>query len=329
MPIWHGMRHDPPLIPSQPKAGRVPARLGVSLHLWHGRFAAKLDPALVSRWLQEVERTGFTGVEFDPLLLPEPGLLRPVLDDSGLALAAASFAGGLLELNLDEERRRVAGVLDALLAAGCDLLVYTDQTRSVQDREEVPLAQRPQLRRDDLRRYGEKITRLADWLAGEGARLGYRPQLGTIIAGEAEVDLLMTSSDVTVGLTLDTGHLAAAGADPAHVLQRHAARLMHVHVLDGRTELVERARAEDGSFRHLIREGALTHPGDAAEAGTDLPDLVGRLADAGYNGWLVAGHEGEGAPADPPRRAELAFAALKDAVTATETDGSSARRRTA
>jgi len=212
----------------------------------------------------------------------------------------------------------VAGVLEAVLAAGGDLLIYTEMTRNVQDREETPLAERPQLRRDDLRRYGEKLTRLADWLGGEGARLGYQPQLGTMIVSEADIDLLMASSDVTVGLVLDTGHLAVAGADPDALARCHAMRITHVYAQDARPELIERSHSEDWSFLHLIREEVLTFPGDTEEGAVDLAALTRSLADIGYEGWLIASAERDSPPADPRNTVETAYAALKNALAAAE-----------
>lgn len=294
----------------------MPMRIGVAADAWRPRPAAG-EARPVADWLLRTREAGFSGIEIDPLLLDEPGDLRRLLDDAGLALAAAPFAGGLLDLTLDEERRRLADVLAAVLPTGCRHLDYAETTRSIHADAAMPLVRRPQLRRDDLRRYGEKLTRLADWLTGEGMRLAFRPQIGTVVASASEIELLLASSDVSVDLTLDTGHVAAAGGDPLGLALRHAARIGHVHVLDIRPALVERARNEEWSLPRLAREGGFALPGTLADGALDPAALVRRLDDSGYRGWLVAAAGPHPTPGDPVGPAETARATLEEAVAAT------------
>ena len=60
-----------------------------------------------------------------------------------------------------------------------------------------------------------RLTELADRLAERGLRLAYHHHMGTVVETPAEIDRLMAATRGSVGLLLDTGHLAFAGADPA------------------------------------------------------------------------------------------------------------------
>ncbi|MEK0082640.1 TIM barrel protein [Benzoatithermus flavus] len=287
------------------------AKLGVAPELWLGPMAesGRSRTPVSYDWLAEVARAGYAGIELHPTLPDDPRALGLLLSDHGLVLAAAPFVGGLLELTLDEEKRRIGPSLDLLLASDCRLLTYTDFTLSVRRDEATALADRYVLRRDDVRRYGEKLTRLADWLAAEGAMLAYQPRLGTFLASEVEIGLLLESSDVTVGFVLDTGVSAFEGADPAALVGRHKDRLRHVRIQAPRKPVAERARAERWSFPRLVREGAFTVPGDAA--GTlDLAALGAGLARAGYEGWIVAAAERAPETRNPLEDAEMAMEAL-------------------
>jgi inosose dehydratase len=287
-------------------------KLGVASELWLGPTTGiRPAPGPVRQdWLTEAATIGFVGIELHPALPDDLRELGPLLADRGLALAAAPFAGGLLELTLDEEKRRLGPALSLLLGTGCRLLAYSDLTRSSRTDEEMALADRFRLRRDDLRRYGEKLTKLADWLAGEGVALAFQPCLGTFVAGEAELGLLLDSSDVTVGFVLDTGPLLLEGDEPIALLGRHAARLRHVRLQAVREPLAERARVERWSFPRLAREGVLAVPGDE-EAALDLAALGTALAEVGYGGWIMAAAERSPERRNPCQDGEMALEALR------------------
>src|SRR5689334_8658210 len=97
------------------------ARLGVAAELWLGPTSEVLwrEGSPPERWLAEAARAGYAGVELHPTLPDDPRALVSLLSDHGLALAAAPFVGGLLELTLDEEKRRLGPGLGLLLGTGC------------------------------------------------------------------------------------------------------------------------------------------------------------------------------------------------------------------
>src|SRR5690606_22147477 len=90
-------------------------------------------------------------------------------------------------------------------------------------------------------------------------------------------------------------HMTFAGGDAAAMLERHAARVCHVHCKDVRPHVVGLARNRNWSFLQSVLNGAFTVPGDGA---VDFGALLRILARHGYRGWLVV--EAEQDPAVAP-----------------------------
>ena len=197
----------------------------------------------------------------------------------------------------------------ALLAAtGCGVVVHAELTGSVHGDRSTPLSRRPVLDEADGARLGERLTDMARCVHDRhGLRLAYHHHLGTVIETEAEVDRLMRTTGPGVGLLLDTGHLYAAGSDPASVARRHAARVVHVHCKDVRPAVLAAARARDVSFLDAVLDGLFTVPGEGA---VDYRAALAPVAAAGYRGWLVVEAEQDPARAHPLTYARLGHANL-------------------
>ena len=104
-------------------------------------------------------------------------------------------------------------------------------------------SQRPALADDEWPAYGRKITALAERMAAFGVRMAFHHHMGTIVQTDAEIDRLMATTGEAVGLLYDTGHCLFAGGDPAALLARHIARVVHVHCKDVRRDVLRRALA--------------------------------------------------------------------------------------
>ena len=190
------------------------------------------------RVLAAVAAAGYDGIELGPL-----GWLDPAaVGGHGLELAGAyvgiPFGDGLGDLDATLD------VFDAVAPAARPILA---------DDGDVA---RP-LDHDDVRRAVERSR-----------RRGYEPtfhhHMGTRVETRPQIERLLEDTDVP--LLLDTGHLLAAGVDPAQALRDWRDRIDYVHIKD-----VDLSR---NAF---------------CELGTGDVDLRGFLAELeGYDGWLVA-----------------------------------------
>jgi inosose dehydratase len=138
--------------------------------------------------------------------------------------------------------------------------------------------------------------------------MAFHHHMGTIVQSEAEIDRLMATTGEAVGLLFDTGHCLFAGGNPAALLQRHLARVVHVHCKDLRRAVLDRVLAEDMGFLAAVQQGVFTVPGDGCIAFTPL---LRRLRDSNYAGWLVVEAEQDPRKAHPLTYARLGHSNLR------------------
>jgi len=272
-------------------------RLGVAPIAWTNNDLPQLGGETgLETCLKESREAGFSGTETGVKFPMDPKVLGPILARHRLALASGWFSGELLSRSLEEEKARLADQMATFRVLGAPVLIYAETTGSVQSNIGVGVSKRPRLPDGDFPAYGRKLTALAEWMAGEGVRMAYHHHMGTIVENHREIDLLMARTGAAVGLLLDTGHLVYAGADIEETARRHGQRINHVHCKDIRPEVLKRARQKDQSFLAAILEGVFTVPGDGF---IDYFALARRLADIGYEGWVVVEAEQDPAKAPP------------------------------
>jgi inosose dehydratase len=108
--------------------------------------------------------------------------------------------------------------------------------------------------------------------------------MAAAIETETELDLLMKHSGQGLPLLFDAGHMAFAGGDVLRVIDKHHARISHVHTKDVRMAVIEKLDRSKESFLDAVVKGAFTVPGDGS---LDFAAIVGRLASYAYEGWFV------------------------------------------
>ncbi|MCB9992789.1 MAG: myo-inosose-2 dehydratase [Hyphomicrobiaceae bacterium] len=271
------------------------------------------DPALggdipLETCLAETEQAGYAGTEFGfkfPRTTPE---LTEILGKYHLSLVSAWYDGRILEKDVEDEFDAILPHLTMLRDQGCKLVVYADTSRGRHGSIFRPVSERPRLAADEWAPYGRKITALAERFADFGVRMAFHHHMGTIVETDAEVDELMARTGEAVGLLFDTGHCVYAHGDPAALLERHIARVNHVHCKDVRRDVLERAWETDMSFMEAVLSGIFTVPGDGS---IDYVPLLKRLCDAGYVGWLVVEAEQDPAKAHPLTYATMGYRNLR------------------
>jgi len=186
------------------------------------------------------------------------------------------------------------------------VLVFADVSGAIHGNLQHPLSQRPCLKADEWREFARRITELAVMTAAEGVRLAYHHHMGTVVQSEEDIDTLMDATGAEVGLLLDTGHAAFAGADPAALARRYASRIGHLHAKDVRALVCERAKTENWSFLRAVLEGVFTVPGDGS---IDFERVFRELRN--YSGWVILEAEQDPRVADPMAYASLGFGNLR------------------
>ena len=249
--------------------------------------------------LADGQRIGYQGFELGGRFPRQAAALRAALEPRGLACVSGWWPGRLAARSAEQEEREAEAHVRLLVEAGAGVLVYGEAQDSIQASPEIPLHTRPRLREAAAwRAYGERLTAFARRLLGRGLRLAYHHHVGAYVESAEDVAQLVAATGPEVGLVLDTGHAAFAGADPVELLERHADRVCHVHCKDVRPAVARMARNRAWSFLQSVLAGVFTVPGDGT---VDFRRVLSGLDRHGYRGWLVV--EAEQDPAVAPSAA--------------------------
>jgi inosose dehydratase len=262
--------------------------------------------------LAETRQAGYAGTELGGKFPRQAGELGPLLAAHGLKLVSGWCSGRILLREVDAEFDAVLPHLTLLRDLGCRHVVYADTSRRSDDLFE-PLSKRPRLAEADWPAYGRKLTALAERMAAFGVGMAFHHHMGTIVQAGEEIDRLMATTGAAVGLLFDSGHCLFAGADPLAVLQRHCARVVHMHCKDMRRAALDHALASDRSFMQAVLDGVFTVPGDGC---IDFPALLRMLHAQGYAGWLVVEAEQDPRKAHPLTYARMGHRNLHAAAVA-------------
>ena len=234
------------------------------------------------------------------------------------ALAAGAVQGTHREAFLERveeafaEIEQITPQLTLFRDVGASVIVYGETYETVQNRQERPLASRPKLADFDVVAYGRRLTALAEHCADFGVPLTFHHHMGTSVESEAELDQLMNHTGEAVNLLLDTGHLLFAGGDNAAVITKHGPRINHVHTKDIRKDVLASIDKQSRSFLDCVLDGVFTVPGDGM---IDYDDIMRRLADVGYEGWVIIEAEQDPIKANPLEYAKLGYNALVDSAS--------------
>lgn len=287
-------------------------RLGIAPIAWSNDDLPELGgETTLEQCLREARQAGYSGVEKGGKFPMDPKVLKPIMEDHQIELVSGWFSGRLLEVTVEEEKSRIREQLALFQAMGCPVMVYAETVGTVQGLIDIPVSQRPKLTPDQIRRYGEKLTKLAEFLRAEQCPMAFHHHMGTVIEIEEEVDRLMESTDEAVGLLLDTGHLTFAGGDVIATTERWGKRINHVHTKDIRADVLKKLRANDWSFLKGVLEGVFTVPGDGS---IDFGAFMKTLKTIGYSGWVVVEAEQDPKKANPLKMAEIGMEALREAA---------------
>jgi inosose dehydratase len=261
------------------------AKLGIApIAWWNDDLAELSDDVSLEECLRHASVAGFTGVETGQRFPMNMEELGPILARYHISVCGGWFSGLLLDGDIEREKDRIRAQMDFFIAAGAPCIVYGETARSIQGARSAPLATKPKLWEAEIKVYGRKMTAFGKWCAEQGMPIAYHHHMAAAIETERELDLLMKHSGEELPLLFDAGHMAFAGGDLLRVIDKHHARISHVHTKDVRIGVIEKLDRKRESFLDAVVKGAFTVPGDGS---LDFAAIVRRLASHGYEGWFV------------------------------------------
>ena len=170
----------------------------------------------------------------------------------------------------------VDAFIDACLATGAGVVVLAAAT-GVDGYDDRPVL-------DDVqwKTLLTNLDRIADHAAERGVIAVVHPHIGTLVETAEDVQRVVDGSHI--GFCIDTGHLAAAGADPVAITLANLDRVKHVHLKDVDAAKAAKVVANEITFSDAVADGMWQVLG---EGDVDVRAMIEALEGAGYDGWYV------------------------------------------
>jgi inosose dehydratase len=246
-----------------------------------------------ARVLDEIQATGYAGTELgDWGFMPtEPAALRRELEARGLKLIA-----GWVSVALHDAARHAASEAAALRTAQLLAAVGGPECRVVLGNDPYADPMRTLHAGRITAEHGMSEAQWRVFATGAervalavrhttGLRSVFHHHIGTWVETPAEVARLLSLTDPELlGLCFDTGHWRFGGGDPLECLDRHAARIWHVHFKDHAPAVAERSRREGWGAVESVGQGVFCELG---QGDIDFPAVLARLRELRYQGWIV------------------------------------------
>jgi inosose dehydratase len=289
-------------------------RFGVSPIAWANDDMPELGgDTPLETILREAKEIGFEGVELGGKFPREANALKAAIAPFGIDIVGSWYSGNLLVQDADAEISALQDHLNLLKAMGSTVFVFAETSNAVHSNRSVPLEGAPRLRAADWKQFGERMSNVAEYVAGQGLKFAYHHHLGTVVENQADMDAFIGATAPSVGFTLDTGHAALGGVNAVDAIERHPERIAHVHCKDVRGAVHAEARRTGKSFLDGVLAGMFTVPGDG---GIDFGAVMKALKRIGYEGWIIVEAEQDPALANPREYGALGLATLKREATA-------------
>lgn len=262
--------------------------------------------APASQVLDEMAAAGYVGTELgDWGFLPtDPRTLAEAVMRRGLALAGAFVPVALARADaLSEGTARAVRTARLLADAGFRdaLIVLSDDNATVLHRTARVgrIGDDDGLRPSEWDGFAARASAIASAVRDETRlRTVFHHHCGGYVETPQEIAALMARTDPSLlGLCLDTGHLMFAGGDPRVEIERHAARIEHVHFKDCARDVADRARSEAWDYHTAVRHGIFCELGRGMVPFADVCDALRRQ---NFCGWIIVEQDvlpGLGSPA--------------------------------
>jgi inosose dehydratase len=268
-------------------------------------FEGTRKTAPCDRVLDEIRDSGYAGTELgDWGFMPtDPDQLKGTVANRGLQLVAAFVPVALSDASVQKAgAARAVRTARLLRAAGGPeaIIVLSDDNATVPERERNAgrITAADGLSDSQWQIFAEGADHVARAVREEtGLRTVFHPHCGGYVETVPEIDALMSRTDPsTLGLCLDTGHIAYAGGDPLEVLEQHAGRLWPIHFKDCHPQIAANARAAGLGYLAAVRSKLFCELGAGS---VDFAAVLAALRRHHYGGWIVVEQDvfpGSGSP---------------------------------
>jgi inosose dehydratase len=134
--------------------------------------------------------------------------------------------------------------------------------------------------------YASRIERLAQICRFDyGLVPCFHSHGGSYIENPDEITTLLERTDPhLLKFCLDTGHVAFGGGDPVEVARRTASRIGYVHLKDVDLPRLQALLTEGRNYVSAAQQDVFVELGRGS---LDLPAILGALAGAAYDGWII------------------------------------------
>jgi inosose dehydratase len=266
-------------------------RLGSCPDSWGVWFAD--DPAQTPwrRFLDELAQAGYRWLELGPYgyLPTDPAQLRDEVNRRGLSVSGQAVFGGLHDSSRWESDLRDAHqVAELVTAMGASHMVLLPA-----DAGPNP----PELDAGQWRTLVERTSELGRILRVEhGVTAVFHPHADSHVGTQPQIERFLEDTDpASVGLCLDTGHVAYYEGDNVELIRRYPERIGYLHLKQADPAVLEQVKAEGLSFGEAVRRGAMCEPPKGEPDMEALLDAV----DQHLEGELFAIVEQDLYPCDP------------------------------
>lgn len=254
--------------------------------------------------IKEMAEAGFQGCEVGHKFPKHPETLHLALAPYQLKIASAWFSTFFTENRKQETIEKFIKHMEFLKAMHANVIVVCECGNSIQQKPLSIIDFKPVFTEQQWHDLIQGLHLLGNIAQNNNMHLVYHHHMGTGIQSGKDIDYLLNNTDADfVSLLLDTGHLHFADENPLHVLEKHIARIKHVHLKDIRQTTLEKVKLEKLSFLEAVKTGVFTVPGDGC---IDFLPIAKLLMEKSYEGWWVVEAEQDPVIANPLQYAKMA-----------------------
>jgi inosose dehydratase len=249
--------------------------------------------------VSEMALAGFTGSEVGNKYPSDTEVLKEKLDIRGIEICNAWFSTFFADGEKEETIEGFKKHRDFLHEMGAEVIGCSEQSGSIQGKDTPIFGEKPVFNEEEWKKIAEGYNELAKLAAEKDMQLCLHHHMGTGVQTPEEVDKFMEITNDDVYLLFDSGHIYySEGSQQAveDLLNKYVDQIVHVHLKDVRTEVVNEVKEKGLSFLDGVKMGTFTVPGDGD---IDFDPIFKTLEDANYEGWMVVEAEQDPAKANP------------------------------